>query len=430
MPAAPQVIADFHVGDSVYTTLLVSIWELGEGIGPFFIGPLAERFGRLPVYHIGNLLGSLCSVAGALSTDISMLVAFRFLSGLFSTSLTLGPTITGDMFRTEERGSAMAIALGLQLVGPFIAPICGSFIAQSLGWRWTLWLNAIAIGAGTLLGLVVLRETYAVKILERRARRLRKETGNEKLRSKFQAHVDASTVFESLTRPMQVLFRSPTVMLISVYTALAYALSYVILTTLTEIMESKYNFGEGVIGLAFIAPSTGNVLGMFAYMLTSDRYVKWKAKQSPDGNPKPEHRLLPMLIGAWTLPGAFILYGWTAAYGVQWIVPLIGTAVVGFSICLAMLASENYLVDAYELHSASALSAGVILRAIFGAMFPLCAPALYQQLGLGWGNSVLALCAAVFVPPLVGLIRYGHRLRRSEMIESEFQCDVASVEKE
>ena len=187
-----------------------------------------------------------------------MLVAFRFLSGLFSTSLTLGPTITGDMFRTEERGSAMAIALGLQLVGPFIAPICGSFIAQSLGWRWTLWLNAIAIGAGTLLGLVVLRETYAVKILERRARRLRKETGNEKLRSALQPAQKPSELFlRSIVRPTKMLFLSPIILGLSIYIAICYGYMYLVFTTITELFEKQYHISHGNVGLTFLGIGVG-----------------------------------------------------------------------------------------------------------------------------------------------------------------------------
>ncbi|EAL84246.1 uncharacterized protein AFUA_6G00196 [Aspergillus fumigatus Af293] len=54
VPTAPQILQDFHSRDRIHQTLLVTIWELGEGIGPFFIAPLSERFGRLPVLHLGK----------------------------------------------------------------------------------------------------------------------------------------------------------------------------------------------------------------------------------------------------------------------------------------------------------------------------------------------------------------------------------------
>ena len=86
---------------------------------------------------------------------------------------------------------------------------------------------------------------------------------------------------------------------------------------------------------------------------------------------------------------------------------------VGFSMLLSVLPTENYLVDVYELHGASAVAAGVILRALFGAVFPLAGPPLYDSLGIGWGNSVLALITIAFIPSLVLLMRYGERIRAS-----------------
>ena len=206
----------------------------------------------MPVYHAGNLLAILCSVAAALSTNISMLVAFRFLNGFVMTALTLSPSIAGDLFQIEERGTAMAVGIGFQLIGPFVGPIVGGFIAERLGWRWTIWVVAIAVGIVAGFSLFICRETYQVKILRRKAQRLREETGNQSLRSKHQDAIDASSIVQSLTRPVGLMFCAPIVFIISFYTALSYGLSYLILTTLTKIMESTYNFGQGVVGLAFL----------------------------------------------------------------------------------------------------------------------------------------------------------------------------------
>ena len=128
---------------------------------------------------------------------------------------------------------------------------------------------------------------------------------------------------------------------------------------------------------------------------------------------KPEHRLPPMLVGAILLPVGFLLYGWTADKHVHWIAPILGTSITGISAALVMLPSENYLVDSYDLYGASAIAANVILRATFGAILPLAGPPLYGNLGLGWGNSVLALIAVAFIPAVVLLMRYGEQIRNS-----------------
>ncbi|KAF1961853.1 hypothetical protein CC80DRAFT_356773, partial [Byssothecium circinans] len=67
-----------------------------------------------------------------------MFTAFRFLNGSVNTTLTLRPTIIGNMFFVEQRGRAMAISIAIPLLGPFIAPVIRSYTNTKLGWRWTI----------------------------------------------------------------------------------------------------------------------------------------------------------------------------------------------------------------------------------------------------------------------------------------------------
>ena len=416
VPTAPQVLEEFHSDNKLKQILLVTIWELGEGIGPFFIAPLSERFGRLPVFHVGNLLALCCLTASALSVNISMLIAFRFLTGCCLSILTLGPAIVGDLFQMEHTGRSMALVMGTQMLADFISPIAGSYIAQRLGWRWAIWLAVIVLGFFSLLLLTVLRETYAVTLLKRKAKRLQESsTDNKTYRSKHQAHVDASTVLDSAIKPMVILSQSPILLLAMIYMATTYALVSLIIATLTETMQSTYPtvFSRGSIGLTFLSLAIGNTISLIFYSLTSDRYVAKQRKAKGDDF-KPEARLVHLLLAAVILPLAFLMYGWSLVSHVHYIVPLIGTCAAGFSLTLSALPAETYVVDVYEIHSASAIAAGVILRAIAGAFLPLIGSPLYQSIGFGWGNSVLALMAAVFVPPLALLMRYGDWFRSRE----------------
>ncbi|PYH46968.1 uncharacterized protein BP01DRAFT_381393 [Aspergillus saccharolyticus JOP 1030-1] len=133
VPTAPQILQEFNPHSKIDQTLLVTIWELGEGIGPIFIAPLSEKFGRLPVFHIGNILALCCLVASAMSVNMSMLIAFWFLTGCCLSILTLGPAIVGDLFHVEQTGRSMALVMGTQMIAHFISPVDGAHIAQSLG---------------------------------------------------------------------------------------------------------------------------------------------------------------------------------------------------------------------------------------------------------------------------------------------------------
>lgn len=329
--------------------MLVTIWELGEGIGPFCIAPLSERFGRLPVFHIGNLLALCCLIVSALSVNIPMLIAFRLLTGCFLSILTLGPAIVGDLFQMEQTGGSMALVMGTQMIADFISPIAGAYVSQGLGWRWSIWLAAIVLGFFSLLLLVVLRETYTVVILRRKAERLQEERADDKkYRSKYQARVDASTMLESAIKPMQILSQSPILILTTSYMAITYALVSFILATLTEILESTYPtvFSTGSIGLTFLILAIGNTIALIFYSLTSDRYMIHQRQTKGDAF-KPESRLMHLLLAAVILPLGFLIYGWTLEFHVQYIVPLIGTCVAGFSMALSTLPAETYVVDVY-----------------------------------------------------------------------------------
>ena len=108
-PATPLILKEFHTSSQLDSTILVSIWELGEVVGPVFVGPLSEIYGRLPVYHTTNILFMIFSAAAAVSRSIEMLITIRFLLGLTVASTTFNPCIVADLFPAEYQGRALAI---------------------------------------------------------------------------------------------------------------------------------------------------------------------------------------------------------------------------------------------------------------------------------------------------------------------------------
>ena len=153
-----------------------------------------------------------------------MLIGFRFMAGVFgSTPITIGGGTTSDMFRTEERGAAMAVWSIGPLLGPVVGPIMGSYLSAAKGWRWNFYVLAIVAGAAALGMLIFLRETYAPVILERKAARLRKETGNPNLKSKMDHGLTPGQhIVMSLIRPAKLLMFSPIVFFLSLYMAMVY----------------------------------------------------------------------------------------------------------------------------------------------------------------------------------------------------------------
>lgn len=72
---------------------------------------------------------------------------------------------------------------------------------------------------------------------------------------------------------------------------------------------------------------------------------------------------------------------------------------------------QNYLLDAYPRYAASVTAALAVLRSLAGALLPLGGLQMYETLGLGWGNSLLAFISFALIPiPFVFLL-YGERIR-------------------
>lgn len=145
-PGVAEVMKEFHITDDLLGSFVVSVYLLGYAFGPLILAPLSELYGRLVVYHSCNFLFVIMTVTCALSRNMNMLIAFRFLAGTFgSCPLTLGGGSIADMIIQEKRGGVMAIwALG-PLMGPVIGPVAGGYVTQAIGWRWTFWIIAIVV---------------------------------------------------------------------------------------------------------------------------------------------------------------------------------------------------------------------------------------------------------------------------------------------
>jgi multidrug resistance protein len=145
-PAVPGVMKDFKSNSDTMATFVVSVYLLGFALGPLFLAPLSEIYGRYWVYTVNNLLFTLFAIACALSKNLNQLIAFRFLNGIAGVApLTIGAGSIADMIPVEGRGKAMAIWAMGPLVGPVVGPLGGGFLSEAKGWRWVFWLLAILV---------------------------------------------------------------------------------------------------------------------------------------------------------------------------------------------------------------------------------------------------------------------------------------------
>ena len=142
------------------------------------------------------------------------------------------------------------------LLGPAIGPIAGAWIAQQTSWRWIFWSTSIADFFVVLLGIFYLKESYGPYLLYLKAKRLRKETGDENLCIKYR-DIEEGSALRKITlntfRSFRMLFMQPIVIVIAFYNAYSFGLLYLILSTFTALFKQTYNESTGIAGLNYIS---------------------------------------------------------------------------------------------------------------------------------------------------------------------------------
>jgi hypothetical protein len=76
-----------------------------------------------------------------------------------------------------------------------------------------------------------------------------------------------------------------------------------------------------------------------------------------------------------------------------------GMAMIGAGVILNFQSIQTYVIDAFTLHAASAIAATAFLRSLWAFGFPLFAPSMYNALGYGLGDTILAICGIVLGCP-------------------------------
>jgi DHA1 family multidrug resistance protein-like MFS transporter len=154
--------------------------------------PISElpAVGRSPVYVVTLVVFVFFQFAVIYAKNFGMLLAFRFLTGfLGSPVLATGGASLGDMWNARVRDYMIAIWGCFAVSAPVLGPLVGGFAFSAKGWTWTIWELLWISGFALVLLFFLLPETFAPNILSRRARRIRRITGDQKYASEAEIEI-------------------------------------------------------------------------------------------------------------------------------------------------------------------------------------------------------------------------------------------------
>ncbi|KAI5296513.1 hypothetical protein KEM52_001147 [Ascosphaera acerosa] len=394
-----DVMATFNVSQEV-AFLTITTFVVGFGVGPMVFAPASEMYGRYPVYTVTLLLAVIFEIPCAVAKNIGTLLVCRAIDGIaFSAPMTLVGGTLSDIWSNEERGVPMAAFSAAPFLGPAIGPLVGGFVGDAKGWRWLYWLQLIFSGVVWIQMTLTVPETYTPALLLKRAKKLRKETGNNKYCT--EQELDSRSTGEKLRvflfRPFQLLFLEPIVFFISLYMSVLYGLLYMFFVAYPIVYVEGKGYSEGITGLMFIPLALGVIMSAFFSPLINKQYLRIYAKYN--GKPPAEMRLIPMMWSCFFIPIGLFIFAWTSYSHVHWFGPAIGGWSVGFGFIFLYNSANNYLVDTYQHQAASALAAKTFLRSLWGAGAVLFTEQMYHRLNDQWASTLLAFigvgCCAI-----------------------------------
>jgi MFS family permease len=210
-----------------------------------------------------------------------------------------------------------------------------------------------------------------------------------------------------------VLYAYPAVL----WSALMYSLSIGWLIVLSESVSSvyrnrdTYNFSALGVGLVYLSPFIGGVLGTAVAGKVSDIIVQYMSRRN-GGVYEPEFRLVMAIPVAIATSIGLMGFGWSAQERDRWIVPTVFFGVISFGCSLGSTTAITFCVDSYRQYAGEALVTLNFSKNIFhGLVFSLFFASWLEDDGpkkvfLSIGGIQIA-CLITTVPMYI----YGKRAR-------------------
>ena len=161
LPAIPDLVAD--LGTRMATgQQVVGLFMAGMAAGQLPFGLVSDRVGRMPVLYAGIGLFTLAGIVTWLAGSIEVMLVARFVQGFGSAAgLVLARAIVRDISSGTQAAKLMSVMVMVFTLAPMLAPLVGSFLVSTLGWRSAFAATTVA-GIFVLYGInTSLTETYS-----------------------------------------------------------------------------------------------------------------------------------------------------------------------------------------------------------------------------------------------------------------------------
>jgi EmrB/QacA subfamily drug resistance transporter len=151
--AMPRIVADLRGLD--YYAWVTTAYLVSSTVVLPVAGKLGDLFGRKPFLIAGVAGFVAASALCGLSRDMTMLIAFRSVQGLFAGLLIASVfAVLADIFPPERRARMQGVFGAAIGISSLVGPTLGGYLTDGPGWRWVFYVN-LPIGAAALAAIAV-----------------------------------------------------------------------------------------------------------------------------------------------------------------------------------------------------------------------------------------------------------------------------------
>ncbi|PSR82028.1 major facilitator superfamily domain-containing protein [Coniella lustricola] len=454
LPALNQIAQDLKVKTSL-VNLSITTYQIFQGIAPSFIGTLSDVKGRRPAYIVTFSIYLIANLALALQNSYPALMVLRCLqSAGSSATIALGSATVADMVTRAERGSWLGYTtLGISL-GPALGPVIGGLLSEYLDWHWIFWFLLIFSAVITALMVTILPETGRAVVGNNSIRppkwnlsvlqwwRLRH---GKPMNGGAQDYVeDHSTIAKPRKRPNPLssllILREREGGITLGFGGIFFAGYFMVLTTLSEQLTSRFGFSSAITGLCYLPLAIGSLLSRFVagrlFDLNFRRHARLlglsldlSRQQKIEVFPIERIRLEVCIPLVYISCGTVLAYAWTmesrsSLAGIE-----VSLFFLGLFFSGAQQGFNTLVVDTHSDIPATATAANNLFRCLISAGAVAIAPFLIDQIGIGYTGVFISgvwLCFS----PLLWLVLLRGKKWREELKAKQDKKDAEKAKKE
>ncbi|KAI4929280.1 uncharacterized protein J4E92_004944 [Alternaria infectoria] len=341
------------------------------GVFNFFWVPMANHFGKRPVFVFASALLCACCVWGAMANSFKSLLWSNIVAAFAGSSTeALGAAIVNDLFFLHERGSKMGLYMNAIAGGNTVGPLVCGFIATNLSWRWHKWIAAILTALNFLTILLLVPETRYTrehikgagvaicpsndKIVMADEKHLRPKSSNRILHQEVKntwrqelslwSGVSETSLVKLFIRPWPMIVY-PAV----IYAFLCYSISLVITIAVNilnpfVLQAPPYNWSPQINGLINIPGLLGNVIGAWAGGDLVDMWCRWRTRKML-GIYEPETRLYLVCIPLVITTAGCLVFGYGVQNALSWVSLFFGYGMISMALTAMPTITIAYVSD-------------------------------------------------------------------------------------